>query len=160
MARLHINEILDELLSLMETNLKTSLNLQGVYRGGLEWLPPNDLTSMVNGIWIKPSLTTDIATVQMPKALQMTYRFRIVLVRRMDLTNNVLKTKTDDAESIVEMIYDNFQLPNLSLTGGQVLWCLPISIEWEPEEDSFTAALSADLTATAFLIEVQVRTRI
>lgn len=160
MPRLHVNELLDEILSLIETNLKTSLSLKGIYRGELAWLPPGAVSDMANGIWVTLAQATDIEEVQMPKALQFTYRVRLIFVRRIDTTNNVLKTRMDDAETIVEMVYDNFQMSALSLTNGQVLWWLPRSVEWEPAEDAYVSAVSADLTATAFTTEILVRTRI
>jgi hypothetical protein len=163
--RLHANELLDEILRLVEANLKTSLSLVGIYRGTLAWLPPTTLTELVNGVWVELIQSTDFAEVAMPKGLTVTYRVRIVYVRRLDISNNIDQQRVADAESIVEMIYDNYKLSyianggTLPLSNGEPLWFLPRQVEWQPPEDNFVQAISADLTAVACNTEIVVRTK-
>src|SRR6266481_734062 len=151
--RIHANELLTEMLRLFELNLLATLNLKGVYRGGLSWLPPQRLTTMVNGIWAELVQQTDIKEVVLPKGLNMTYRVRIVFVRLLDISNNVDEQRIADAEKVIEMIYDNYQMSNINsggsnpLSNAQVLWWLPRTIEWHPPEDDFVSAIRADITA-------------
>jgi hypothetical protein len=158
--RLHANELLDEILNVFETNLKTALNLNGVYRGTLAWLPPSDILQMVNGIWSEMLESSEIKDVAMPKGITVTYRIRCVYVRRIDVSNNVAKQRIADAEQMVEQIFNNYLLATINppLSNGQVLWWLPRLIEWYPPEDEFVQALSADLTAIACNTELEVRT--
>lgn len=147
-------------MSLIETNLKASLSLVGIYRGQMAWLPPENVSELANGIWLNLAKAIDISEVQLPKALLFTYKLRMIFVRRIDTTNNVLDTKIADGSRIIEFIYDNFRMSSLSLTDGQVLWWLPRTAEFEPDEDAFVGSISADLTASAFESEIQVRTKI
>lgn len=158
--RIHANELLDEILNLFESNLKTSLSLVGVYRGGLSWLPPQSINTMANGIWAELVQNTDIREVTLPKGLQVGYKVRLTYVRKLDLSSNVDRQRIADAESIIEMVYNNYQLATINppLVNGQVLWWLPRTIEWQPPEDNFVQAISADLTAIAINCEIEVRT--
>jgi hypothetical protein len=159
MARFHPNEILEGIMSLLETNLKATLGLQGIYRGNIAWLPPTAITSMVNGIWLNLEKEIDIEEVTLPKGLHMTYPVRVVYVRKIDTTSNPLDVKIDDLVSIVEMFYDNIK-PNFSLSGGEILWMLPRTVEAEPAEDNYVSALSGDLMAVAVEVEIVTKTRI
>jgi hypothetical protein len=156
--RFHANELLQGILDVFETDLKTSLNLNGVYRGTLAWLPPSAVGGMVNGIWAELVENTDIKNVAFPKELQITYRVRIVFVRRLDVSNNVAAQRIADAELMLEDIFNNYLLQSVTLSNGQVLWWLPRQVEWYPPEDEFVQALSADLTAIACNTEIEVRT--
>ena len=158
--RIHTNEILAHIMELIETNLKTSLNLVGIYRGDMNWLPPEDITNMVNGVWVTIKNTIGIGASELPKNQIITYPIRIVYIRKVDLSNNVLESKIADINSIAEMIYDNFRLATLTLSNGQVLWAFPKSIEIEPMEDNYVSSISADLLACATEIEVKVRTKL
>jgi len=158
--RLHANEILDEILNVFESNLKTALNLQGVYRGTLAWLPPSDMAQMVNGIWVELLESSEIKDVAMPKGITVTYRIRCLFVRRIDVSNNVSKQRIADAEQMIETIFNNYLLGTINppLSNGQVLWWLPKLIEWYPPENDFVEGLSSDLSAIACNTELEVRT--
>jgi hypothetical protein len=155
--RLHANELLQGILDAFETALKTPLNLKGTYRGTLQWLPPNAISSMVNGIWAELVENTDIKNVAFPKEIQVTYRVRCVFVRQLDVSNNIAAQRVIDGEKMIEAIFDNYLLSAVTLNGGQILWWLPRQIEWYPPEDEFVQALSADLTAIACNTEIEVR---
>lgn len=156
--RIHTNEILAELLRIFETDLKTSLDLKGIYRGELNWLPPEAVDTLVNGVWIMPSLTMNIDRVTIPRGLLVNYNFRVVYVRRLGLNENPIERKIADTNTIVEYLIDNFTLPSLTLTNGDLLWCFPTQVENECLEDLFVTGVAADLIATAFTINCQVRT--
>lgn len=157
--RLHISELLNEQLRLFDVNLKTTLNLKGVYRGALHFMPTQGVEQMVNGIWINAEPSTLIEPVQWPTDLLVSYMFRMVYVRNVNVNENVLAQKENDVEAIVEMVFDNFTMSNLTLTNGQILWWLPTEVEWEPQEDGYVASVADDLVAVAFRTECKVRTR-
>lgn len=158
-TKIHTKEIVNHIMSLFESDLKTSLSLVGIYKGGLAWLPPIAISEMANGIWLDLTQTTDIEEVAMPTGIQVIYRIRIIYVRRIDISNNVLDAKMNDAATIIDKIYEKHKLPGLTLNGGNVLWWLPSVIEYQPAEDNFVSAIAADLTAVAFNTEVIVRTK-
>lgn len=158
--RVFTEEIVEEIMSLIETNLKVSLDLQGIYRGNMAWLPPEAVSDLVNGVWINLVRSVEISESELPKCLLTTYPIRLILALRIDLTNNALDTKMQKVEELIDLIYDNFRMSSLSLTNSQVLWWLPRSIEYEPAEDAFVAALSADLMAVAIESDIVVRSKI
>lgn len=157
--RIHSKEILNELLRIWERDLKVSLNLNVVQRGRIEWMPTPAVSNMANGIWatIDPNIHMD--RVLLPGQLELTYNFRVIHVRKIATGEDVDEKKMDDINTIFEHMIDNFRLPDLTLSNGQVLWCLPVDVAVEPPEDAFVASIASDLTATAFSVECRVRTR-
>lgn len=156
--RLHTNEILNEIMRIFKVELGTALSLKSIIKGELNWLPPESIPNLVNGIWIYPAGNIAIDRVTLPRGLTVTYNFRVVFVRRIGVNENVNERKMADVSTIVEKAIDFFDLPNLTLTNGQVLWAMPVSVEMEPLEDLFVNQVSADLIATAFNIQCSVRT--
>ena len=161
-TRFFANEILGEFLRLFDVNLRTTLNLKGVYRGSLDFLPVQNIPDMVNGVWVnlEPNITYE--PVQMPKDLKTTYNFRIVYLSRINVNENVLTQKINDTKEITDMLWDNFLLSDLALSGNppaQILWSKLNIVELDPPEEAFFVDLSADIVATAFRLEVAVRTR-
>ena len=149
--RLHANILVEELLRIFETDLKTSLSLKSVMRGAIEFLPTSGITDLVNGIWVNLEPSIDISKSELPKNLLITYNFRIVYVRRMALNENALKVKIADIQTITEKLIDSFKLADITnMTNGQVLWWLPTSVETDPPEDAYVSSIAADLTAIAF----------
>jgi len=121
-------------------------------------MPPESIPLMVNGVWIYPSGNITLDRVTIPRGLVVNYNFRIVYVRRIGLNENINERKVADLQTVAEHMIDNFELPNLTLTNGQILWNMVTSIETEPLEDLMVNALSSDLIATAFNIQCAVRT--
>lgn len=157
-SRLHTKELLNEYLRIFKTDLKTPLSLVSVQKGEVDWLPPEALANKANGIWIVPSPAIRLNHVQFPKALQVSYGFRVVYVQRIITGENMVEKRIDDINTIIEKMIDKYELPDLELSNGQVLWSFPMSVEMEPPEDTYLAAEAADLMATAFNLEVEVRT--
>lgn len=157
--RLHTNEILAELIRIFNDDLRITLGLKAAMRGSIEWYPISDIPSMVNAIFVNIEPDIKLTHVQLPNDMQINYSIRILYVRKININENVLKQKVDDLNVIVEKIIDKYRLPDLSLTNGQVLWCLPQSVETEPPEDALVAQLASDLVATAFRVECMVRVR-
>lgn len=147
-------------MTLLEDALRTPLNLVGIYKGNLAWLPPRDLTTMVNGIWLNLEKSVDLEEVSMPKGLLDTYRIRLIYVRKIDTTSNPLDVKIDDADTIANLLWDNLKPTFPGMGNAFVLWMLPRQVEYEPVEDSFVASISSDMMAVAIEIELKVRTRI
>jgi hypothetical protein len=157
--RTHATEILDEILRLFDTHLRATLSLKGVYRGMLPFMPAEAVEEHVNGIWVNLEPSILITPVQLPSDLQVTYMMRLLYVRRINVNENVLKQKETDLKVITEFVFDHFEMSELSLSNGQVLWWLPTEVEMEPPEDGYVATLAQDLVAVAFKTELQVRTR-
>lgn len=159
--RIHVTELLDEILRLMEVNLKSSLDLKGVYRGDLSFIATDGVKDMVNGIWVNAEPQTRIEPIQLPTDLMVHYGFRLVYLRRIESlgNENVVKQKEQDVKSVIDMVMDNFTMSALSLTNGQVLWWMPTEVEWEPPEDGYVSEIASDIVAVAFMTECKVRTR-
>jgi len=157
--RLHSNQVLAEYLRIFETGLTTTLSLKGVYRGNLEWFPAQAISDMANGIWVVLDPGITITPVQLPTDLEVNYGIRIIYVKRINVNENVIQQKIDDINTIVEKLFDEYRLTNLSLTNGQVLWSLPVSVETEPPEEVYVSSIAADLVAAAFRVELKIRTR-
>lgn len=159
MARTHTKLILDEYLRLFNADLRTTLNLKGVYKGDLSWLPPQTITDMVNGIWVTIEPSLRINRVLLPKELETTYNLRFVYVRRIAVNENPINAKLDDIETITEKLFDKFDLPDLTLTNGQILWSLPNEVEFSPPEDDYIVEIASDLIAMAFRVDTVVRSK-
>ncbi len=149
---------MNEYLRIFEVELKTALNLRRVIKGHIDFIPMQDVPSLVNGIWIAPEPGFDIGRVMLPKELEITYHFRVVYVRRIAVNEIVNEAKVNDILTITEKIIDKYKLEDLTLANAQVLWSFPTLVEAEPPEDVYVGAIAADLIATAFNIETKVRT--
>lgn len=158
MARTHLKELCNHYLQLFNDNLRTTLNLKGVYKGDLTFFPAQALTDMVNGIFVNP-LNVRIERVLLPKELETTYIFRFLYIKRIAQGTNVVESKIDDCTTIQEHLFDKYQLPDLTLTNGQVLWSLPNEIDMNPPEDEYVAILAADMVAMAFIVDCKVRSK-
>lgn len=156
--RIHANEILDGIAALCKLHLETPLSLQAIIRGSIEWFPNQSLLPLVNGIFLHLEPAIEVTRVQMPKDLQFLYAVRLVYVRRNAENEDINRKKIDEITLIAETIIDNYNLPDVSLENGQILWCFPRNIETEPPEDFIAADVAADLSAVAFNLEVVVRT--
>jgi hypothetical protein len=158
--RLHVLELLNEYLRIFDVELKSTLNLKSVNKGSIAWLPAPAISSMVNGIWINPEPAIKLERIQMPKDLLITYTFRVVYIKRIDVNTNVETQKITDINIISEKLLDKYALSDLSLTNGQVLWSFPTSIEINPPEDEFVSLIASDLVGSSFNVDCQVRTRL
>lgn len=158
--RIHTKELLNEYLRIFDVELKTALNLRSVNKGSFEWMPAETLTNLVNGIWVSADPTIQIDRVELPRALNITYSFRVVYIKRIDINTNVNEQKINDINVIVEEMLDQYSLTDLTLTNGQVIWSYPTIIEIDPPEDDFVLTVASDLVAAAFRIDTQVRTRL
>lgn len=158
---IHIDQIIEELQRIFEVELKSTLNLKSVMEGPIEFLPTPTIAELANGIWVSPYPDTTMRPSELPRQMEQVYAFRVVYVRRMAVGENPSKQSRADARIIINKLYDKFTLPditNLPAT-AQILWLWVPRIEWSPPEDDLVARIAADLTATAFQIEVRVRTR-
>lgn len=157
--RLHVTEVLDEILRLFETDLKTTMSLKIVERGQIEYLPTKGIADLCNGIWLNIEPSIDFEPSEFPTNFLTTYPIRILFLMNIGTNTNVLKLKEAAIKQIIEEIFDNYQLSALTLTNGQVLWWLPKEVEMEPPEDGYVAEVAADIVAVAVRTECQVRTR-
>ena len=157
--RIHTLELMNEYLRIFEDDLKSTLNLQSAIKGHIEWLPGQTINGMANGVFITVEPNINIERVQLPSDMLITYNFRVLYVKRINVNENVETQKLNDVNTIIEKLIDKFTLPDLTLTNGQVLWSLPVTVEMMPPEDDFVQALAADLVAAAFRVECLVRTR-
>lgn len=160
-TRFFAKEILNEFLRIANDSLRASLGLKGAYKGSLKRMPTDGLTDMVPGIWFN---MTDIknAPIAIPAPLEQTYSIRAVHIGKVNVNENFLDKKIDNAKTIFDTLLDNFRLPSLTLSGNppaQVLWSMVRTVDLEPPEDDGLGELASDIIATAMNIEVVVRTR-
>ncbi len=71
----------------------------------------------------------------------------------------IVRSKTVDAQKIAELLIDNVDLGQLSLPNGQILFSILRAIEWEPPEDNLVASINADMTAVALNFTVETSSR-
>jgi len=157
---IHLQEIWDELARLAET-LKVSLSLKGVYQGDYAFQPTAGISNMVNGLWIHPTPEMTSEPDDLPRRLIQRYRFRFVYVRRINLNENPTKQIVAEIKALINMYTSKFDLPDITNmpAHAQVLWCNIASVDFQPQEDDFTAGVAADLKAVAFQMDCFVRTR-
>lgn len=158
-TRIHTNQLLNEIMRIFDQDLRVSLGLSAVIKGDITWMPTAGIQNLANGIFISVDPNIQIARVQLPTDLQVTYNFRILYVKKIVVGQNVEEQKINDIETIIDKVFDKFTLPDLTLTGGQVLWWLPETVETEPPEDAYVSQLASDLVAIAFRTSCVVRTR-
>jgi len=162
--RLHTNEILDRLISLIDTTLSPAqpagLGLKTIAKGDTAFYAGKDgLTVDLPAVFIKPFPTTELSFAAIGKEYQAIYRHRLVYVRNFSTTEKVVEEQIKDTQRIVELLIDHLTLNELALSNAQLIHSLPTSIEWQPEEDQFVSSLNLWMLATAITFDVTVRTR-
>jgi len=162
--RLHTNEILDRLISLIDANLSPAppagLGLVTIAKGDLGFYAGKDsLTVELPAIFVKPSPTNEMSFRAMGQEYEVIYKHRLVYLRQFATTEQVIDRKVAETLKIAELLIDNLDLNGLVLSNGQIIRSLPSSIEWEPLEDELAGSLNAWLFATAITFEVVAITR-
>lgn len=152
--------IAEEIARIVEM-LRTPLSLRSVIISRMHLLPSPGVANLVNGVWIIPAPDTNIDPGALPRILNQRYLYRLVYIRRIGPAENVVRKTMDDAAVIVNTLTDKVHLPDITTlpASAQVLWMLTRNIEWNPSEDNLVQSISADLSAVAFTVEVQVRCR-
>ncbi len=158
--RVHAQAILNELQRIISADLTGSLGLNLITTGTIDFMPTKGVADTAPMVLIAmgPRPTT-FESVELPTPLQAVYNARIIHVRKIKAGEDPVKARIDDAETFAEVLWDNFDMSSLDMTNGQVLWAMLREIEWEPPEDVLVASIRSDLMATAFNMEIVVRTR-
>ena len=161
--RLHHNEILDRLISLLDTNLgpapPTGLGLVTITKGTLNMYAGKDgLTTELPAVLIALRPTA-IDWAGASKEHGVAYAFRLLFIRQFATTAKVTEEKVKDAQKLAELLFDNIDLNGLALTNAQIVHSTPTEIDWEPLEDEFVAGYNAWYFTTAVAFTVTVRTR-
>jgi hypothetical protein len=162
--RLHTNEILDRLMSLIDTNLSpappTGLGLVTIAKGDLGFYAGKDsLTVELPALFVKPSPTNELSFRAMGQEYEVVYKHRLVYLRQFATTEKVVENKVKETLKIAELLIDNIDLNALALSNGQIIRSLPSSIEWEPLEDELVGGLNVWFFATAITFDVVAITR-
>jgi len=162
--RLHTNEILDRLISLIDANLSPAppagLGLVTIAKGDLGFYAGKDsLTVELPALFVKPSPTNELSFRAMGQEYEVVYKHRLVYLRQFATTEQVIDRKVAETLKIAELLIDNMDLNALALPNGQIIRSLPSSIEWEPIEDELAGSLNVWLFATAITFDVVAITR-
>lgn len=165
--RLHHNEILDRMISLIDTALApaqpTGLGLKTIAKGDISFFASPDAAAAfaaeLPAVYIKPDPVTELRFRAVGKEYQATYRFRLVYVRQFTTTEKVIEEKIKDVQRLAETLIDNITLNDLPLSNAQVVLSLPSAIEWEPPEDVLVSSVNLWMVAAAIVFEVRVLTR-
>ncbi len=162
--RLHTNEILDRLMSLIDTSLSPAppigLGLVTIAKGDLGFYAGKDsVTVELPAIFVKPSPTNELSFRAMGQEYEVVYKHRLVYLRQFATTEKVVENKVKETLKIAELLIDNIDLNGLALSNGQIIRSLPSSIEWEPLEDELVGGLNVWLFATAITFDVVAITR-
>jgi hypothetical protein len=158
--RLHETVIAERIVQLIDDNLSDSMGLKIVTIGALELFPAlEQIMSQAPAVFVKPSPSTVLERITTGQTYRITYNFRIVFVKAFGPLEEIVKSKTEEAQKIAELLIDNVDLSGLSLPNGQILFSTLKSIEWEPPEDNLVATVNADMTASALVFTVEATSR-
>lgn len=157
--RTHLTEIIDEYERIFNDDLRVTLGLKLIQRGSLEFMQADSIPNVVPAIFVDIDPSIRIEKVQLPDQLMLTYNFRFIYVKKINIGENALKQKEVDLKVITEKLFDKYRLEDLSLTNGQILWSIPTEINFKPPEDVYVGSISSDLIAISFNVETVVRTR-
>lgn len=158
--RLHETLIAERIVELIDQNLAGVMNLKVVTIGALEFFPALEtLSSNVPAVFVKPSPSTNLERITTGQTYRIVYGFRIVYVGAFGPNQEIVRSKTIEAQKIAELLIDNVDLGHLSLPNGQILFSTLKSIEWEPPEDNLVASINADMTASALNFTVETSSR-
>lgn len=135
--RLHETLIAERIVQLIDQDLSGPLGFKVVTIGALEFFPAlESLADNVPAVFVKPSPSTNLERITTGQTYRIVYNFRIVFVGAFGPDQEIVRTKTIDAQKIAELLIDNVDLGQLSLPNGQILFSTLKSIEWEPAEDN------------------------
>ena len=158
--RLHETLIAERIVELIDQNLSAPLSLKVATIGALEFFPALEtLGDNVPAVFVKPSPSTNLERITTGQTYRIVYNFRLVFVGAFGPNEEIVRSKTVDAQKIAELLIDNVDLGQLSLPNGQILFSILRSIEWEPPEDNLVASINADLTAVALNFAVETSSR-
>ena len=157
---LHETLIAERIVQLIDDNLAGVMGLKVVTIGALEFFPAlENLIDNVPAVFVKPSPSTNLERITTGQTYRIVYNFRIVVVGAFGPNQEIIRSKTIDAQKIGELLIDNVDLGQLSLPNGQILFSTLKLIEWEPPEDNLVASINADMTAAALNFTVETSSR-
>lgn len=151
--RIFTNELLDCIQSLIYDNLRVSMSLKLIQKGGIEFYPAiENIANDCPAVFIKP---TDIIIEPHDQNLNLinTYNFRIVYVKQFSDNTEVIELIHSEINQIVELLIDNLKMPTFS-KWDQVISFLPTRIETESREDMVVSLQEKDLMAIAIEAKV------
>jgi len=158
--RLHETLIAERIVGLIDQNLSADMGLKVVTIGALEFFPVLDsLADNVPAVFVKPSPSTNLERITTGQTYRIVYNFRIVFVMRFGPNEEIVRSKTVEAQKIAELLIDNVDLGALAIPNGQILFSTVRAIEWEPPEDNLVASINADMTAAALVFTVEATSR-
>ena len=158
--RLHETVIADRIVQLIDQNLSGPMGLKIVTVGALEFFPAlENLMGNVPAVFVKPAPSTILERITTGQTYRIVYNFRIVFVGAFGPNEEIVRSKTVNAQKIAELLIDNVDLGGLILPNGQILSSMVKSIEWESPEDNLVASINADMTASALVFTVDTSSR-
>lgn len=158
--RLHETVIADRIVQLVDQNLSGPMGLKVVTVGALEFYPAlENLIENIPAVFVKPAPSTILERITTGQTYRIVYNFRIVFVGAFGPNEEIVRSKTVNAQKIAELLIDNVDLGGLILPNGQILSSIVKTIEWEPPEDNLVASINADMTASALVFTVDTSSR-
>lgn len=158
--RLHETLIAERIVDLIDQNLSADMGLKVVTIGALEFFPAlENLADNVPAVFVKPSPSTILERITTGQTYRILYNFRVVFVMRFGPNEEIVRSKTVEAQKLAELLIDHVDLGALAIPNGQLLFSTVKAIEWEPPEDNLVASLNADMTAAALVFAVEATSR-
>ncbi len=158
--RLHETLIAERIVQLIDQNLSADMGLKVATIGALEFFPAlENLADNVPAVFVKPAPSTTLERITTGQTYRVVYNFRIVLVTRFGPNEEIVRSKTAEAQKLAELLIDNVDLGGLAIPNGQLLFSTVKAIEWEPPEDNLVASINADMTAAALVFAVEATSR-
>lgn len=156
---LHINEILDQIITELDTNLSFSGDLDNITKGDLSSMPrEGDLSGMTPCILLKP-VNIDSEIRATGRSFTVINTFRIIYVRKISSGEKIEEERVTEIEEIAELMFYNDNIMALSLSNGQVEKIMPARIELECPEDMYIYSRNNILQATCVDVVVRILTK-
>ncbi len=152
------SHLVTRLTTLLTPAAPTGLGLARVQYGDLTYYPAEvlaSLTAILPAIFIKPATWT---TVRGPaiKSYTTTQRYRLVYVRKFETTEAVVQIKAQAGQLICETLIDEYNLPNLVISGTTVIMTrMPEGDLQQPEDLVVAVGVGANVTALSVEFEVE-----
>ncbi len=153
-------ELAEYIRSLIWTNLQATLSLKVVQIGDISFFDtPENLLTLSPGVFIRPSGGVDVEMRTTNFKYLVKYRFRVVFVFDYAQADAVVANKMAKITTLADLFFDNTRLAGIStISNGVIIHAIPTSIEYDPPEDGFLAAIGSQLVAGAINLEILIGT--
>lgn len=154
MARLFTNAIADHLVNQIRARFA---GLQTVVKGDLGLLSAANLASMAPGVIVEPRQVS-MAPANAGHSFENDYYFRVYYFRQSVASLGAKESLVNETEPIVEVLFDNFQLPGFEQPNCMGVHEFPTVIEYAVADEKLQQKMQ-ELQADIVPVDVEVHTQ-